>query len=298
MSATVCDAIARPADLGAWLHRARGERGATLAVVAEIGALACRSTLDELLEDLDEDERMRCAALRFGDDRRAYAASHALLRAVVGVFVAREPRALRFEIRPSQFGPLRLAPETLRAAPPAVSLSHAGRFAAVAVGEPRTIGIDVEPLRALDELELIPATICAPTELRALESVPREARARAILTIWTAKEAALKALGVGFAIPPHDAVVAFGRDCIPRGVRVIDGRRAYDLSIASFDPAGDGSAVAALAAPRGTAVRCAFGDARTLVQRSARTSSGARSTYAATNSSAAERLRKNAEGSP
>lgn len=298
VSTTARDVVVeRPADLAEWLGARRRQRSAIIAVVADLAAVVAMYPLDDLTPVLDDDERRRCGRLRFAVDRLAYAASHAVLRAALGIVLGRSPAKVRFELRQLQFGPLRLEPDGMGTVP-AVSLSHAGRFVALAVGERQALGIDIEPVRSLGEIEPLLESICAADERRTIESFPRDARARTILAAWTAKEAALKALGVGLAVPPQAAVIAYGIGGVPHAARVALDGDVHELQVRSFDPVGDGSAVAAVAAARGAGLHCAFGDATALLQRIVRSSSAECSTNRPTKRSAADRLRKNAAGSP
>ena len=68
------------------------------------------------------------------------------------------------------------------------------------------IGIDIEPLRAIEP----PWSLLHPNERNALETLTGEARADAFLRLWTAKEAYLKALSLGFARDPMR--IAIGLD--------------------------------------------------------------------------------------
>lgn len=84
-----------------------------------------------------------------------------------------------------------------------VSLSHSGGWIAVAVCETGRIGIDVETRR---DVPLALAQRClSAAEMAWLEraepGVPRSLR---FLRLWTAKEAYVKATGVGLAADPRD----------------------------------------------------------------------------------------------
>lgn len=74
-----------------------------------------------------------------------------------------------------------------------ISVSGREDFCAIAMAE-RPIGVDIEPLRG--EIEP-PWNMFHPRERAALRSLSGAARHEAFLRLWTAKEAYLKALGVG-----------------------------------------------------------------------------------------------------
>ena len=98
-----------------------------------------------------------------------------------------------------------------------VSLSSRGDLVAAAIAS-NPVGVDVEPIGAPFE---IPANVLHPNERAALAAAPR-AHER-FLTIWTAKEAYLKALRTGLAREPVDIEVSFsGPELVvrDRGARV------------------------------------------------------------------------------
>ena len=68
------------------------------------------------------------------------------------------------------------------------------------------IGVDIEPSRAIEP----PWSLLHPNERNALETLTGAARADAFSRLWTAKEAYLKALGLGFAREPTK--IAIGLD--------------------------------------------------------------------------------------
>jgi 4'-phosphopantetheinyl transferase len=146
---------------------------------------------------LDHDERRRAARFRFREDREAYVAAHVLLRATLSRHAHLDPHEWRFEAgrgrAPRISGP--------RPAPLEFSLTHARGLVGCAVTFDRRVGVDIEGVTAAARsLELAPS-VCAPEELAMLQREgPREA-ARRFCTLWTLKEAALKAMGIGLGHP-------------------------------------------------------------------------------------------------
>jgi phosphopantetheinyl transferase len=67
------------------------------------------------------------------------------------------------------------------------------------------IGVDIEPLREVEP----PWSLLHPNERETLETLTGAARMDAFLRLWTAKEAYLKALGVGFARDPTRIAIGF-----------------------------------------------------------------------------------------
>ena len=152
---------------------------------------------------LDDEERARAARFRFDRDRSAYVLAHALWRAVLAVSLERGPREVPLDFLPS--GQPRLPGTSL-----ATSLSHSGPIVLVAAGAVRMLGVDLErwpPRISLDDL--LPA-ICAPGEAQVLRALPPGQRERALLQLWTRKEALLKAFGTGLVQAPAAFVAVAG----------------------------------------------------------------------------------------
>lgn len=81
--------------------------------------------------------------------------------------------------------------------------SHSGECALVVLGRHVVPGIDVERRRARPRALEIARRYFHPAEADWLASLPPEAQADAFLSLWTAKEATLKALGRGIAFGLH-----------------------------------------------------------------------------------------------
>ena len=86
------------------------------------------------------------------------------------------------------------------------SLSHSGSFALVALADGNArVGVDVEEVRPRARLEALAARVLDPEEHAAWAAVDAaDERLRSFLRAWTAKEAYLKALGVGIATRLRD----------------------------------------------------------------------------------------------
>ena len=138
---------------------------------------------------LDGAEVERLHRFRRPADRARYLAAHALTRLVLADVVARAPADLAFD-RTCRCGEQHGKP-TLRGGP-GFSLTHAGDLVGVAVHDD-PVGLDVEQERPLSDLAAMAAHACSPTETAADPA--------AFFTLWTRKEALLKATGDGLATP-------------------------------------------------------------------------------------------------
>lgn len=142
---------------------------------------------------LDGPERERANRFLKDADRNRFTVARAALRLILGGILDADPRGLAFATGPH--GKPRL--DGPAAPGPRFNISHAGGLALIAVAADRPVGVDLEPAdRPVDPDELAPRVL-APQETAALADLPAPERARWFLEIWTAKEAAVKALGQG-----------------------------------------------------------------------------------------------------
>ncbi|MHA6626219.1 4'-phosphopantetheinyl transferase family protein [Pseudonocardia sichuanensis] len=143
-----------------------------------------------LLALLDDHERDRLARFRRPADQARYLAAHALVRLVLAEAAAGPAAALVFD-RTCRCGAQHGKP--VLPGGPGFSLTHAGDLVGVAVHPPGPVGLDVEQVRELTDLAAMAAHACSPRE-----TVPD---AESFFTLWTRKEALLKAAGTGLAAP-------------------------------------------------------------------------------------------------
>ena len=195
---------------------------------------ACPFSADQVLS---EDEHRRADAFVFPRDRNRFMLARAALRNLLGHRTGENPAALRFGYGPKG------KPELARNPSPQFNLSHSGGVALVALGGTDPVGIDVEAVVNLPEIESV-ARHCFTEAERALIAGSADQQLQAFFRLWTRKEAALKALGSGFSVPPASVEVARG-DWTPR-VRLPDGCIPEAFTLIEVD-AGPGFAAAVAA---------------------------------------------------
>jgi 4'-phosphopantetheinyl transferase len=143
---------------------------------------------------LDDAERARAARFRFPEDRDAYVAAHALLRAELSRRADRAPADWRF-LATAQGKPyLADPPRDLR-----FSLTHARGMVAVAIAEGIDVGVDVEAADRRVENMKLAERFFAPQEAALLRALEGDARREAFCALWTLKEAVVKATGDGLS---------------------------------------------------------------------------------------------------
>lgn len=116
------------------------------------------------------------------------------------------------------------------------NISHSGHYVAFAISE-RPVGIDIEAVgRNMD----IARRVMDPDEYRDfIDLVDGKGRDDVFARMWTAKESYMKALGLGFRLPPESFRVLYGYDIrSPDGsmtIRELDAPEGFRMSVCSDD---------------------------------------------------------------
>lgn len=155
---------------------------------------------------LSTEEAARARRFRVPRDRNRYVIRRWILRSLLARYTARDPH--RLDIRCEPEGKPYLAggedEPSCR-----FSLSDSDAFAVFALSPRERIGVDVERIRDLPEMNDIVSGHFTAREREALLSCPESGRLRLFYRFWTRKEAVLKAQGEGLLIP-LDSVEAVG----------------------------------------------------------------------------------------
>ncbi|MBX3335029.1 MAG: 4'-phosphopantetheinyl transferase superfamily protein [Nitrospira sp.] len=146
-------------------------------------------------EWLDERERERAARLVREQDRTHFVLSHGGLRAILSRYLNVGPDSIRFDRSPS--GKPMLAKKWRDRSSITFNLSHAHGRALVAVSRAQEIGIDLELVRSDIQVEQLSRRFFTPLEHRAVLQSAAEQRIAVFFRYWVAKEAVLKAQGIG-----------------------------------------------------------------------------------------------------
>lgn len=146
------------------------------------GKASCLSAL------LTGEECERAARFHFEKDRSHWIAARAGLRLLLAEWTGLEPLQIAIEAEPA-------GKPFVAGHPVHFSLSHSGGRAAVVLSKIGPVGMDLEPFSRSHKLAECLGGFCHPEERQ-------EISGQTSLRIWCAKEAYLKALGVGFAMPP------------------------------------------------------------------------------------------------
>lgn len=144
---------------------------------------------------LDEVERHRAARFVREDIRQRYVLAHGGLRAVLSRYLGVTPDVVSFDR--SATGKPSLTRELRDRSSITFNLSHAHGRALIAVAQTQEVGVDLECVRSEIEVAKLSKRYFTRSEHTAIMQAPEEQRAMRFFRYWVAKEALLKAQGIG-----------------------------------------------------------------------------------------------------
>lgn len=154
-------------------------------------AESCRSLLSR-------DEIQRLEFVRFEKDRREFLAGRVNLRVALSQCISVAPGEWRF--RTNKWG----KPETDPDCGLRFNVSHSSALAICAITRGINIGVDVESVDRSGEILSIATDVFSPAELAQFAALTSEEQADRNLSLWTLKEAWVKARGMGLSLPLTD----------------------------------------------------------------------------------------------
>ena len=173
---------------------------------------------------LSPEERQRADRFVFERDRTRHTVAHALLRHLLSLYCSSDssvsPGSLRFSTtyagKPSLQFP---------ALPLQFNLTHSEDRALLAVSAGFALGVDIEKVRTNIEALAISRHYFFGSERDDIESAAVETRADTFFRYWVAKEAVLKAQGIGLGFPLDRFRVAFEGHSNNASVETLDPER-------------------------------------------------------------------------
>jgi 4'-phosphopantetheinyl transferase len=194
---------------------------------------------------LSPPELERGARFHFQLHRDRFIAGRGLLRTILSGYLGIDPRAVGFSYGPN--GKPALAG---RADATALhfNLAHSEDLALLAVTRAGNVGIDVERIRPLENVEELVARFFSPCESGAFQNLPASEKPVAFFNLWTRKEAWLKATGEGIGHSLNLVEVSFLPGAPARLVRLpANLAQPPCWSLHDLAPAPDFAAAVALA---------------------------------------------------
>lgn len=148
--------------------------------------------LPALLPRLTAAEQDRAGRFVVAHARRTFVIAHALLHEALARAGVTAP-----VFAESAQGKPRLADPDVH-----FNLSHTEGLVAAALSRDAEIGVDVEARRDMPDRDGVARTVFRPEEIAGMKA--SAAPVARFFQLWTAKEAVMKATGLGFSLPPKD----------------------------------------------------------------------------------------------
>lgn len=151
---------------------------------------------------LAEEEYRKYSKLHFSKDRDIYLTAHVLLRVVLSKYAHVPPEAWAFTS--NRFGRPEILSREEGAASLRFSLSRTRGMVVCGIARSMEIGVDVEEVRPLNDLETLSNHVLTEGEQSWLRRRAEHERLESFFQLWTLKEAYLKAKGVGLSQPLNE----------------------------------------------------------------------------------------------
>ncbi|MDF2690515.1 MAG: sfp [Gammaproteobacteria bacterium] len=165
--------------------------------------LSCeQNAIDRYWNSLSDSEKARANRFYFPEHRCHFIAARGILRELLAGVLAQSPDKIEFHYQ--SLGKPELLNQALQ-----FNVSHSGPQALFAFTLGHSIGVDIEKIKACDELELA-ARFFAKEEYQALLALAPLHRRQSFFQIWSQKEAFIKALGQGLSYLDKFSVSANG----------------------------------------------------------------------------------------
>lgn len=204
-------------------------------------------------DGLSDSDKKKAQKYYFDRDRIAFILRRGTLRELAGHYLGTPPQMLHFNVGP--FGKpavdVKLNSENLQ-----FNVSSTRNLILLAFSIGGHLGVDVEHMRPIDDIDAMAKRFLAPVEADLLASQSGIAKRLSFYRIWTLKEAVLKALGIGLA----QGMNRFGIRWISNDrIDIVDNRltpfKSDSWTLKTFACGHDCMAAAAWDSPRGAHVR-------------------------------------------
>ena len=145
---------------------------------------------------LSAEERARAAGFHFTRHRDRFIAGRGTTRLLLGRYLEMSPERVTFVYGP-QGKPALDGPGPGRRFH--FNLAHSDALGVLAVSRHGPLGIDIEELRPLEDMDELVIRFFSPRERAMFQKLPRSQKPAGFFNLWTRKEAWLKATGEGIA---------------------------------------------------------------------------------------------------
>ena len=153
---------------------------------------------------LSEDEQIHLGEFRFDQHRREYLTTRALVRTALSCYYPVAPDAWRFQL--NRYGKPSVNPDCgLR-----FNLSNSPKLAVCLISQGAEVGVDAEPCERAGEIAELGPEVFSSLELEQFKALRGAERLDRALSLWTLKEAYIKARGMGLSLPLKGFSFVFG----------------------------------------------------------------------------------------
>jgi 4'-phosphopantetheinyl transferase len=150
--------------------------------------------LATLRDTLSADERERAARFHFDRHRDAFVVARGVLRSILSGYFDVTPGEIVFQY--GARGKPGIAGASIH-----FNASHSGDWAAYAVARTPLIGIDIEMIRPIPDMEELARRTFSEAEAAEFQMIDAPLRQQGFYNCWTRKEAYVKAIGDGLHAP-------------------------------------------------------------------------------------------------
>ena len=191
--------------------------------------------LEELRGTLSPSERAREKRYRCEADRVRFVVSRGGLRVLVASYLGIDPARLRLSSSADGKPTIGCRPGN----GPAIhfNAAHSHELVLYALARDRQVGVDIEFVRLIPDVEQISERIFSPAEQGMIRRASPPCRLEAFFRCWTRKEAYLKARGSGLVGSLHEVQVIGEGESNARGGPVHGVQDAGDWYVHDLEPA-------------------------------------------------------------
>jgi 4'-phosphopantetheinyl transferase len=168
-----------------------------------------REVLMQLEAVLSQEEKVRARRFRFERHRNYFVVGRGILRILLSKYTG--IGAGQLQLQYTQHGKPFLSGITETGI--CFNLSHSGDRVIYAFSRGSQIGIDIEHIRPVEDVDQIAKRSFSPREYHTFRSVPEADRWKAFFNCWTRKEAFIKAIGEGLSFPLEKFEVSLEPGC-------------------------------------------------------------------------------------
>lgn len=169
-----------------------------MASAIDVWYVSLKQPVSRFWKTLSPDERTRAEQYYASEDRDRFVIRRGVLRTLLGRYLSIEPKQVKFYYgkngKPGVIAPPGKAGIHF-------NLSHSEDFALYVFSRDNNIGVDVECLQDIPEMEQITELYFTPGEKSIFRGLPASKKKREFYRYWTRKEAIVKAMGGGLSLP-------------------------------------------------------------------------------------------------